>query len=203
MSFFPYNPNVGQRMQTDSDGVYIDRAFIAHLALSAAQAAAADTDAVHAAVTDTGVQQVVTTGITNPPYARNLTATAGGVATDIKDVQVIVEGTDLDGNVISETLPAFTLNTAGTVVGSKAFATVTSITLPAHDGLGATTAIGFGDKIGLPDQLSHDTVLAAYLNNVKEGTAPTVAVDAANVSGNTADLNSALNGTAVDLYYLV
>lgn len=203
MSFFPYNPNVGQRMQTDSDGVYVDRAFIAHLALSAAQAAAASATAVHAAVQDNGAPQVVTTAITSPPHARNITATAGGTATDIKNIQVTIEGTDLDGNVITETLPAFTLDTPGTVIGSKAFKTVTKITIPAHDGLGATTAIGFGDKIGLPDRLAHNTVLNAYLNNVKEGTAPTVVVDAVNVSGNTVDLNSVLNGTAVDLYYFV
>lgn len=202
MSFYPFNPNVGQRLQTDASGVFIDRAFLAHLVLTALQAAALSTTGVHAAVTDNGAQQVVTTGITNPPYPRSISATAGGTAGDIKAIQVVIAGTDIDDNAISETLPAFTVDTPGTVNGAKAFKTVTSITIPAHDGTGAITAIGFGDKIGLPDKLAHNTVLYAFLNNTKEGTAPTVAVSSSAVSGNTALLNSALNGSVVDLYYL-
>jgi hypothetical protein len=159
------------------------------------------TTAVHAAVTDTGAQQVVTTGITNPDVPRNVTATAGGTAADVKAIQVIVAGTDMEGNAISETLPAFTVNTTGTVVGNKAFKTVTSITIPAHDGTGATTAIGTGAKLGLPERLSRNSVTAAYLNNVKEATAPTVAVDATNISGNTMTLDSALDGSAVRVDY--
>lgn len=201
--YYPFNPNLGQEMQTDADGVTLDRAFLAHLHLSTAQAAAASTTAVHAAVTDNGAPQVITTLITNPPYPRNITATAGGTAGDIKAIQVIVAGTDIDGNVITETLPAFTVNTPGTVAGAKAFKTVTSITIPAHDGLGATTSIGFEDIFGLPDLLAHNTVLFAFLNNTKEGTAPTVTVSASAPSANTVDLNSTLNGTVVDLYYIV
>lgn len=156
--------------------------------------AAASTTAVHAAVTDNGAQQVVTTGITNPDVPRNVTATAGGTATDIKAIQVIVEGTNEDGATITETLPVFTVDTAGTVVGSKAFKTVTKITIPAHDGTGATTAIGRGSKLGLGTKLRLNTVRAAYLNNVLEGTAPTVAVSTTAVESNTVLLNSALPG---------
>jgi hypothetical protein len=164
--------------------------------------AVGSTTAVHAAVTDTGSQQVITTGITNPAVPRNITATAGGTAGDIKAIQVTVAGTDLEGNPITETLPAFTVDTPGTVVGSKAFATVTSITIPAHDGTGATTAIGTGAKLGLPVRLSRNTVLAAFLGGVREGTAPTVAFSGSAVDSNTVQLSSALNGSAVivDLY---
>lgn len=172
-------------------------------AWSTTQAAAASTTGVHAAVTDTGAQQVVTTGITNPPCARNITATAGGTNTDIKAISVIVSGTDINGAAISETLPAFTVDTAGSVTGSKAFATVTSITIPAHDGTGATTAVGFGSKLGLAHKLSTNTVLLASLGGTKEGTAPTVATSSSAVCSNTMLLNSSLNGTQVLAYYLV
>lgn len=201
--FFPFNPNVGQRLATDAPGTWEDEAFLAHYQIPAAAATAASTTGIHAAVTDNGAQQVVTTGITQPSVPRNITATAGGTGTDIKAIQVIIAGTDYAGNAITETLPAFTVDTPGTVVGNKAFKTITSITIPAHDGLGATTAIGFSEKMGMPDLLAHNTVLFAFLGNTKEGTAPTVTVDAANLSGNTFDLNSALNGTVVDIYYLV
>lgn len=153
--------------------------------------------AIHAAVTDNGAPQTITTGITQPDVPRNVTATAGGTATDIKAIQVVVHGTDIDDQVISETLPAFTVDTAGTVTGSKAFKTITSFTVPAHDGTGATTALGTGAKLGLNTRLSRNTVVAAYLNGVKEATAPTVVFDPTNISGNTATLNSTLNGNAV------
>lgn len=199
--WYPFNPLLGQEMQSDAQDV--NAAYVARVSWTAAEAATADTDAVLAAVTDTGSQQVITTGLTAPPCARNITATAGGTATDIKAVQVIVEGTNIAGESITETLPAFTENTAGSVVGNKAFKTVTSVTIPAHDGTGATTAIGFGDKLGLPYELARNTVLNAYLGNTKEGTDPTVAVSASAIESNTVDLNSALNGSAVDVYLLI
>ncbi|MFE6846561.1 hypothetical protein [Streptomyces sp. NPDC057686] len=160
------------------------------------------TTAVHAAVTDTGSPQTVTTAITDPAVCRNITATAGGTAGDIKAIQVVVTGTNIYDEVISETLPAFTVDTAGTVVGSKAFKTVTSITIPAHDGTGATTAIGTGAKLGLPARLLRNTVVYAFLADVREGTAPTVATSSTAVESNTVSLNSALNGSevTVDFY---
>lgn len=154
------------------------------------------TTAVHAAVTDNGSPQTITTAITSPAVPRNVTATAGGTATDIKAIQVVVAGTNEAGAAITETLPAFTVDTAGTVVGSKVFKTVTSITIPAHDGTGATTAVGTGAKLGIGQALSRNSVLAAFLAGVREGTAPTVAANGT-VEGTSVTLNSALNGSAV------
>lgn len=171
------------------------------LSYEAGSPALGTTTAVHAAVTDNGAQQVVTTGITNPAVCRNVTATSGGTAGDIKAIQVTVAGTNYWGQAITETLPVFTENSATTVVGSKAFYTVTSITIPAHDGTGATTAVGTGAKLGLPVCLDRNTVIAAYLAGAKEGTAPTVAVDADEVEKNTVSLNTALDATAVVIDY--
>lgn len=159
--------------------------------------AAASTTAVHAAVTDNGSQQLVTTGITQPDVPRNITATAGGTSADVKAVQVIVAGTNSEGVSITETLPAFTVNTTGTVTGSKAFKTVTSITIPAHDGTGATTAIGTGSKLGVGQRLTRNSVQNAYFGGTKEGTAPTVATSSSAVESNTVTLNSSLDGSAV------
>lgn len=161
--------------------------------------AVASTTGIHAAVTDTGAQVVVTTGIIQPDVPRALSATAGGTAADIKAIQVIIAGTDAEDVAITETLPAFTVNTAGDVVGTKAFKTITSITIPAHDGLGATTAVGFTDVLGIGLRLARKSVKSAYLAEVIEGTAPTVVVDAATLSENTFDLNTALNSTQVKL----
>lgn len=160
------------------------------------------TTAVHAAVTDNGTQQVITTAITDPAVARNVTATAGGTATDIKAIQVIVAGTNVWGQSITETLPAFTVDTAGTVTGSKAFATVTSITIPAHDGTGATTAIGTGSKLGLPVTLPRKSFVNAWCDDAAE-TISASTVSSSAVESNTVTMTTALNGTKVFLldYY--
>ena len=153
----------------------------------------------------TAVADVVTTNITSPYVPRNMTATAGGTAADIKAVQVAFTGTNFADEVITEDLPAFTVNTAGIVTGSKAFKTVTQISVPAMDGTGATVTIGWGDKLGLPYKLAHNTVIPGmtYLNNTVEATDPTVAVSATAIESNTIDLNSALDGTVVDAYLIV
>lgn len=191
--------------QTDVSGLVIERASgPAKLHLTAEQAAAAVTTAVHAAHTDDGSPEVLTTGITNPPYPRNITATAGGTAGDVKAIAVVIEGTNFLDEVITETLPAFTVDTPGTVAGSKAFKTVTKITIPAHDGTGATTAIGFGDICGLPYVIAEKfVVLAAYHNDIREGTLPTVVTDDDEIEKNTFDLSTALNGSVVDLYFVI
>lgn len=180
----------------------INRADPIYLDWSAAEAAAASATGVHAAVTDTGSDQVITTGITNPPCSRALSATAGGTATDVKAIQVIVTGTNEFDEVITETLPAFTVNTTGIVHGSKAFKTVTSITIPAHDGTGATTSVGFNDKLGLPFTANRIRGIAATVGGVLEGTAPTYTVDADEVEKNTVDPNSALAGTAFTVWLM-
>lgn len=166
--------------------------------------AVADTDGIMSALTDDGSEAVITTGvnINLPDVPRNITATSGGTAGDIAAIQVVLAGLDAEGNAISETLPIFTADSATTVVGSKAFAQVTSVTIPAHDGTGATTSIGFGDKLGIGTRLKRNAVNKAYLANVVEGTAPTVAVNADDLESNTADLNSALNSTPVRVEYM-
>ncbi len=204
MAIYPKkHSSVADLLQTDVAGLFVERDHVAHYAVPAAAATVASTTGIKAAVTDNGSQQVITTGITQPSTPRNITATAGGTAADIKAIQVIIAGTNYNGEAITETLPAFTVDTAGTVTGNKAFKTITSITIPAHDGTGATTAIGFGEKLGLPCKLSNNTVLMAALGNTREGTAPTVAVSSTALESNTVDLNSALNSSLVDIYYIV
>lgn len=84
-------------------------------------------------VTDTGSQQIITTGIkafTTPGVVK---ATVAGGGTSIKAVQVTIDGTDTDDNVIQEVLPAFTEDTEGDVTGTKIFKTITQVTIPAQD----------------------------------------------------------------------
>jgi hypothetical protein len=195
-----------QRVKTAAAGVLGFRAIPVRLQWSAAEAAAAATDGVHAAAGTYGTGPVtVSTGITNPPSPRNLTATTAGTAADIKAGTVEVTGTNINDEVITETLPTFTVDSATTVVGNKAFKTVTSYIVPDMDGDAATVAIGFGDKLGLPflSDTGGSTVLLATLAGVREATLPTMVGDADEIEKNTVDLASALAGTAVDVYLLV
>lgn len=197
------NPKLG-RIKTDAKGVVLDHAFLAHFQVDATLATVASATGIHAAIACSAtLVTTVTTEITNPSVPRNITATAGGTVASIKAVQVTVTGTNYADEVITEDLPVFTVDTAGTVSGLKAFKTITSISIPAMDGAGATVSIGFAEVLGLPYKLAHNTVLKSYLDNVLEGTAATVTVSATAIESNTVDLATALSSKVVDIYLVV
>jgi hypothetical protein len=142
--------------------------------------------------------------ITQPSCCRVLTATvAAETVGHIAPVSVIINGTNIDGTPISETMPVFTDDTGGTVTGTKAFKTVTSIFLPSQDGVTATVAIGTSEKLGLPFMFSKAPYCFATLNGVKEATAPTVTVDADELEKNVIDLSSNLNSKEVCAYFAI
>jgi hypothetical protein len=323
MNLYPYNPNMNQLIQTNVDGVEVDRAFIAHFQVAEADATVADIDGIHAAkacpvvstaaagvvkaataITDTltitstialgtasndlkillttaaddvlavtktdgtktinialakttagnntaaniqvavralttvgGINvsavvcsaggnwntaavatgevaavsfaggttaiDVITTNITQPSVPRNITATTDGTAADIKPVQVTITGTNYNDEVITEVLPVFTENNKTTVAGTKAFKTVTGVSIPAHDGLAATTSIGFGEVLGLPYLLPYNTVLSTFFDNAAASGAPTVTTSLTAIESNTLDMHNALNSKVVDVYLMV
>ncbi|HBV97774.1 MAG: hypothetical protein JL50_02965 [Peptococcaceae bacterium BICA1-7] len=195
---YPFNHKMGQKIQSHVPGVSCDRSFLAHFQVSAAAAVATSNTGVLAATALTAEAQVITEGITNPAAPRNIIVkgNAAGVAGD-----VVITGTDYAGGAITETIA---LNGATAVEGVKAFKTITQIDLPVETHAGTdTVSAGWGDKLGLPYLLTHNTILAAYLDNTKEGTAPTVTVSATAIESNTIDLNSALAGKVVDAYLMV
>ena len=184
-----------------SAGVLAKRSFPLIFSRTGVEAVAASTTAVHTAFATTTTGNTITTGITNPPCARNLVVTFAGTATDLAAVNTTITGTDINDAVISEDFLA-TLNPGSTVTGSKAFKTVTSIVNGIHDGTGATIAVGFGDKLGLPWKLSMNTNFRTHLGATLEGTAATVAISSSVLASNTIDLNSALDGSAVTAFFL-
>lgn len=201
---FILDPANSAYMKSDafsSAAILVKRAFSWIFSRTATEAAAASTTGVLGAVTDNGSDRDITSGFTNPPCPRNITVTFGGTAADVKAITVTVYGTNINDSAISETFLA-TVNTADTKTGNKAFKTVNRVTIPAHDGTGATTAIGFGDKLGLPMLLSENTNFRTHLGGTPEGTAATVATSTSALESNTIDLNSALNGSAVNAWFL-
>jgi hypothetical protein len=150
---------------------------------------------------DTALDETENTVVTEfdgqPDVPRNITV-KGNAAAVTGDV--VIAGTNVEGVAITETIA---LNAANTVVGNKAFATVTSITLPPYASADTERVrVGLGAKLGLPVRLSRNTVIAAFRDNAREGAAPTIAISASAIESNTATLNSALNGSdvIVDLY---
>jgi len=205
MSLFPRNTNVARQAQTDVAS--IKNTLLNPVLYAPGSPAVSDDDRfVVSANMKVGAYTLAVTTMPEAGIARKLliTVTQVGGVNDTMGTLAIV-GTDLAGNALSETI-APTAN--GTKTTLNAFKTVTSITGAGwvRDGAGGTEdtiKIGTSEAIGLPDKLSDSgQVLFASLAGVKEATAPTITVDSAVLAKNTVDLNSALNGTAVKIYYL-
>ena len=66
-------------------------------------------------------------------------------------------------------------------------------------------SVGWNDKLGLPYKLAHNTFIPGmtFLGNVREATEPTITISATAIESNTIDLNSALDGSVVDSYFVV
>ena len=188
-------------LATDVYGIVADEARIAKVSISAAQAAAAGEVAAAFATSATEVT-VVTTGITNPPYPRNLVITPGGTTADVKAASITVTGTNIKDEVITEDF-AFLANATGATTGAKAFKTVTSISVPAQDGAGATYRVDTGEKLGVPYMMDKKTLVMSVFNGTIETTAATQVVDSDEIEKNTVDLSSVLNGSAVELYFIL
>jgi len=201
--FYPFNPTLGQRLQTNANGVVVDASYIAHLVWSEEEAIVADIDSLKVATAVSADSTVTLVPTAQPVCARNITLTADGTAGSIKAVAAIVTGKNIDGETITETMPAFTVDTAGSVTGSKAFASVDKVDVPAMDGAGVTVSIGHGEKLGLPYLLPTNTVLFGSKGATREADAPTVAVSATAIESNTIDFNSALDGTEMHAYFVV
>ena len=146
-------------------------------------AAAAAT--VLAATLLTTAVQSVTTSITNPDFPRLLSVTGGdGNVTG----NVVIVGTDIRGNAITDTIA---LNGASTVDGVSAFKTVTSISLPVYASADTeTVSVGISDKLGLEMIPKLAVAISAHHDATLEATLPTITVGAT-VDLCVADFNSA------------
>ena len=108
----------------------------------------ANASGVHAAITGTGAEQEITTEITNPDYARNISITTTNNDTPSGNVTItgLVRGTSTTEDIA--------ISAGGTAYGNKAFDTITKITIP--DGVSGsdTVTVGFSDKIGLSNPIT-------------------------------------------------
>ena len=133
----------------------------------------------------------------NPPRNIIVTHTANGGADTF--TTIVLTGTDVDDAAITETL---TIASGSTVVGTKAFKTLTSaITADWVTSAGADTIeIGFNTLIGLSVPLAATTdVFGVTLNGIPV-TPSAIAVHATIVSENTIDISAVVNDTLLGEY---
>lgn len=182
--------NFGKTIDSLSSNVYsllqIARVTINNAALASATALKASTVC--------GIAETTLVPTAQPDVPRVLTLTSGGTAADIKAVQAVVTGTNYADEVITETMPIFTVNTATTVTGLKAFKTVTNVVVPAMDGAAAEVSIGYGAALGVPYKMTFATdVLKCYFAGAVE-TISAQTVSATVLESNTVTTTTALDG---------
>ena len=190
----PYKYDRGQKIK--AEGGPVDMAFLAHIELSADQTVAADSDGIITITMGTS-KKTVSSGFEDMPAARNLTVvgSAAGITGTLK-----VTGTNIAGETIEE---SFTLSGTTPQTGSKAFASVTKVEVPARNAADDAVDIGWGVKFGIPYKLALNTVLAAFINGSKEATAPTVAVSTSALESNTISFNTSPSGKETHYYLIV
>jgi len=142
--------------------------------LTAAVAALADVDAIIATGASSASSQTLSgadldgaTGYRALSPSRRLTLTFSSHA-DWDATTATATGKDIDGNTITET---FAIPNGGnaTVAGSKLFARVTSVTIPAQSGTGGTFTMGVRAPITASDDTTHVTLtnVAGYLAGIE------------------------------------
>lgn len=112
--------------------------------------AAASTTALLAATSvSSSAASTLTPTTTEPDVPRNLTVTvAATTGAHVAAGNITVTGKNVEGKTITEDF-AVTDNTPATITGNKAFATVTSVSVPQQDGASVTVALGIGAKLGI------------------------------------------------------
>jgi hypothetical protein len=147
----------------------------------------------------------VSTFLGQPDVPRALRIVPGGTTADVAGCTVVVNGTDIHNDAISESI-VIADNQATVADGVKAFKTVTSLAFPANceeGGFAATWSMGYINKLGLSRCMADAAhfVQAGY-GGAFESTRPTVAANASAVSSNTILLNTALAGSSVQALFI-
>jgi len=195
----PFNPKMGQTIKTDAGSMILDRGFIALYHIDGADAPTAAAAYILAATTlaDGATTTKNAAALAKQPECARVLSITGNAATATGNV--VFTGKDLAGATITETIVS---TGAATVVGTKAFAYIDSVVLPARGAAADTISIGTADKFGIPYKLDRNTVLAIYNNNTAT-TVASIGTNATDLCKNFIDPTQALNGSDVDVYLIV
>lgn len=185
VSKFPSKKFIGKEFLTDKG--YVRRnSFTAPVAISA-------TYIKGLTATSASLVTTFSTFTHQPDCVRGISITPGGTTADVATCDIVVNGTDVRGATISDTLH-FTANDTLKQVSLKAFKTITSVVIPAQDGGGATFSVGVEDLLGLDRKMVEGSVLGEYCDGVL-GAAATVTYSSTVLSLNTFIPATATNAT--------
>ena len=198
MRLAPYNPFIGQHIKNNAGGSD-DHGFVAHYTIAAADAVAAGAATILASTVLVAAPATILPAAmaAQPPTPRVLSIT-GNAATVAGNV--VINGTDASGAVLVDTIAA---NGAATVLGAKAFATVTQIVLPVAVHPADEISVGISDRFGIPYMLPHNTVLLILNNAVVTTVAAGSSFSATVLADNFIDPTAALAAAQVDVYLIV
>ena len=193
----PYKPNLGQKIKSDAGAE--DRKFLAYYSIAAVDAIAPGPANVApaTALADALTTTLTTVDITQPPTPRVLSIT-GNAATAVGDV--VVTGLDANGDALVETIVS---TGAATVVGTRAFASITTIVLPARGAGGDTISVGLAGAFGIPFKLANDTIIKILNNNTVTTVAAGSSFHATTLARNYIVPTAALAAAQVDVYLIV
>lgn len=154
---------------------------------------AASTTGIHAAINGTGAIQNITTSITNPDESRNATITGSADASGDIVLTGLVRGTE-DTETIA-------LDGTNTVQGNKPFETITNIKVPAELTSPKTVSIGWGDKVGLTNEISAVTKVYKVVINAVDVTS-TYVTSKVNATYSTIDFSTIGAYQDMKIFYL-
>jgi hypothetical protein len=185
MSRYPEDPN--QQFLRGSRGGKIRRGYLAHYAF--APAAVANAVVLAATTLLDAAAQTLTTGITHPdvPRVLSIKGNAAGIAGN-----VVITGTDANGFPLTETIA---LNGSTVVNGTKAFARVAKVVLPARTAAGNTVGVGVTNKLGLWHSLTWDSRLITLFDGAAD--LGTLVIDNDEVAKNLFTPAGTLDGTKI------
>lgn len=152
---------------------------------------------------NTNLPTIITSFSGQPDVPRNITVAPWATTGAIGAGNVVVTGTDALGGVISENL-LFGAGQGSTVVGLKAFKTLTSVQVPATTNSGAKLSIGVGSSLGIRRCVDRPGDLAwTEYGGVYETTRAVMRAGSATaVSLNTVQPNGTLDGAhRIDVLY--
>jgi hypothetical protein len=165
---------------------------------------AASTTAILGSTATSLSSQTITAGISNPDVPRALQVVVGGTAGSVLDCEIVVTGQNSEGKVITESF-MFAANATATVLGTKAFSTVTSVFIPAQAGTAATVTVGTQNKLGVFHRLyrNNTTVKVYTQTTVSTGTVTLQAAPTVVANETVLELNLVTPATAPDASFYV
>lgn len=197
MSLFPLNASVAQRVQ--SDAAPVARGFIA---IYECVPDTIDTDGIlDGQAVSNSVTTTATAILAQPTAPCTVTVLPVGTTASVPAGDVVVTGTDIAGNVISDAL-TFAANATEAVESVKAFASITSILFPIQDGTGITYDVGNGKKLGLPHRRANISAIVKLFDGAADNGTETV--NATDLAKNLFNLDGTPDGTKVfRTYYII